>query len=186
MLNQEKEIDRRTSQKKKKKRRKRKKGNDHRRVFPRPPSRFRGEKKKKKKKFTFAGWEWWYEIMEIRSDLVVARNGAKLARNAAKCFYYSSVWRWPKANRRDKSKRLRCFYKLHTLGARRRRETEPTRSIPVVRLFIQIFLFPSESEGTLIRISDFYLSLRREEYARNAHCFYWISKKLENKKKELL
>lgn len=104
-------------------------------------------------------------------------NGVKLARNAAKCFYYSSVRRRPKANRRDKSKRLRCFYKLHT-WTRRRRETEPIRSIPV-RLFIRIFLFPSE--GTLIRPTspDFGFFAVRRIRCEKCACFYWISKTRE-------
>lgn len=156
-----------------KKKRRRKKGNDHRRVFPRLPSRFRGEKKNSLSQDENGDTKSW------RFDRIswLQENGVKLARNAAKCFYYSSVRRRPKANRRDKSKRLRCFYKLHT-WTRRRRETEPIRSIPV-RLFIRIFLFPSE--GTLIRPTspDFGFFAVRRIRCEKCACFYWISKTRE-------
>lgn len=122
--------------------------------------------------------------MEIRSDLVVARNGAKLARNAAKCFYYSSVWRWPKANRRDKSKRLRCFYKMHT-WMRRRRETEESVRYQSA-FFIQTFLFPKRKRRNAdpASIAGFWIFISpREEYARNALASIGF-RKLENKKNE--
>lgn len=87
-------------------------------------------------------------------------NGVKLARNAAKCFYYSSVRRRPKANRRDKSKRLRCFYKLHT-WTRRRRETEPIQ-FDTSQTFYSDFSFSERRNAHPANIAGFWI-FRREK-----------------------
>lgn len=152
LTEQKKSIDERSNKKK----RRRKKGNDHRRVFPRLPSRFRGEKKNSLSQDENGDTKSW------RFDRIswLQENGVKLPRNAAKCFYYSSVRRRPKANRRDKSKRLRCFYKLHT-WTRRRRETEPIQ-FDTSQTFYSDFSFSERRNAHPANIAGFWI-FRREK-----------------------